>query len=79
LRSRALWLASGDTNTKYFHNFASHNRVKKYIWDIKGENGETVNDHALIKKEVATYFNNFYKAPNNLNTIEQCKLIDYFP
>jgi hypothetical protein len=79
LCSRALWLASGDGNTKYFHNFASHNKVKKIIWDIKGENDESVNDHALLKKEVVLFFKNFYKATNCPNIAEQCSLIDYFP
>ena len=28
LRNRAIWMASGDNNTKYFHNFSSHRRTK---------------------------------------------------
>jgi hypothetical protein len=79
LCSRALWLANGDGNTKYFHNFASHNKIKKIIWDIKGENGESVNDHEFKKKEVVLFFKNFYKVTNCPNIAELCKLIDYFP
>jgi hypothetical protein len=62
LRSRALWLASGDNNTKYFHNFANHNRVRKHIWEIKGDNDDLVNDSDSLKKEAVLHFKNFYKA-----------------
>jgi hypothetical protein len=34
LRSRATWLKSGDSNTKYFHKLATYNRSKKSIWSI---------------------------------------------
>jgi hypothetical protein len=72
LRSRATWLASGDCNTKFFHNFASHNQSQKIIWDIKGEDGDPVNEDSLLKKEVVTYYKNFYKESICHNTAEQC-------
>jgi hypothetical protein len=79
LRSRATWLASGNANTKIFHNFASHNRVKKFIWDIKGADGDPVNEDSLLKKEVVTYYKNFYKESICHNTAEQYTLIEHFP
>jgi len=79
LRCRALWLANGDNNTKYFHNFASQNKVRKHIWEIKGGNGEFVTDHDSLKEEPIHYFKNFFKDSPTPNTAKQCKLIYFFP
>jgi hypothetical protein len=38
-QSRAIWIKSGEQNTKFFHQFASHRRNHKYIWEIQDENG----------------------------------------
>jgi len=32
LKSRALWIVSGDKNTRFFHRFTSHRRNKKFLW-----------------------------------------------
>lgn len=79
LRSRALWLASGDRNTIFFHNVTSRNRNKNFIWDIKGENNMLVNDQALLKKEATSYYIFFYKTSYSQDTVKQCKLADLFP
>jgi hypothetical protein len=79
LRSRALWLASGDNNTTFFHNLANHNRVRKHIWEIKGDNGEPVNNSDAIKSEAVNHFKTFYKASTCTNVEEQCNLIDHYP
>ena len=71
-------MASGDKNTKYFHNLASHNRTKNFIWDIKNDTGEVINEQELLKKEVAFFFKKFYKSIPQ-DTIEQCTLVNLFP
>jgi hypothetical protein len=50
LKSCALWLSSGDSNTRFFHRFASHRRNKKLIWDIEVENGSTAHRLEDINK-----------------------------
>jgi hypothetical protein len=54
LRSRALWMSSGDKNTKYFHKLASFNRIRKHIWEIKRENGDLLTGQENIKEEAST-------------------------
>jgi hypothetical protein len=68
LRSRATWLKSGDSNTKYFHNLANFNRSKKSIWSIDSEDKGTIRGHEAIKIEAVNYFKTQFKAPsaNNL-------------
>jgi hypothetical protein len=79
LRSRALWLSCGDKNTKYFHKYASSNRVKKHIWKIHNGHGNLVTDQNSIKEAVVTFFKDFYKAPTEQVLPDQCKLLDYNP
>jgi hypothetical protein len=39
-RSRAIWVQSGDQNTKLFHHFSNHRRNRKHIWEISDEFGQ---------------------------------------
>jgi len=41
--------------------------------------GKPVNEKSLLKKEVVTYYKNFYKESICHNTAEQCNLIERFP
>jgi hypothetical protein len=36
-RSRAIWIQSGDQNTKFFHHFANYRRNCKYVWEIRDD------------------------------------------
>jgi hypothetical protein len=79
LRSRATWLKSGDSNSKYFHNVASYNRNKKLIWSIKNSREELIRGQDAIKDEAVSFFKNLYTAPNNLNLLEQCSSASLYP
>jgi hypothetical protein len=51
-----LWLDNDDKNSKYFHNYASYNRVKKHIWKIDNTLGDIVNDQNSIKEAAVNFF-----------------------
>eukprot|EP00253_Pinus_taeda_P006972 PITA_06972 len=42
LKSRAIWLKSGDENTSFFHNYAKGRKFTNTIWSLKDEEGRAV-------------------------------------
>lgn len=34
-KSRAVWLAQGDANTIYFHQYPYYRKVTNAVWEIK--------------------------------------------
>jgi hypothetical protein len=60
-KSRAIWIKSGDKNTKFFHRFASYRRNKKHIWEIKDEAGLVHSGQEALKDEAISFFNSFYQ------------------
>jgi len=77
--SRATWLVSRDNNTKVFHNYASHNRIRKHVWEITDGNGIKLSEQGSLKEEAVLYFKKFYKSLVTTNTAEQVKIIEFFP
>ena len=57
-RSCALWLKSGDHNTKYFHHFTSDRKNRKQIWEIQMETDHEVSGQKELKAEAVNYFKN---------------------
>lgn len=49
-KSRATWIKIGDKNTKFFHNFSSYRRNKKFIWESTYEVGCLHTSQEVIKK-----------------------------
>ena len=42
LKSRAIWLNSGDENTKFFHAYAIGRKMKNTIWELNDDDGLSV-------------------------------------
>jgi hypothetical protein len=79
LKSRATWIKSGDKNTKYFHSFASHRRNKKYLWEIKDDEGQVHLGQEAIKREAKRHFSSFYKASDQNTIVDQVELVRMYP
>jgi hypothetical protein len=61
LKSRALWIASGDKNMRFFHRYASHHRNKKFLWEIEDEDGSIHKTQEGMKKVAYNHYNSFYR------------------
>jgi len=61
LHSREICMASEDSNTKFFHKCATHNRAWKHIWEILNTTGVKITDQGAIKEATVHHFKNFYK------------------
>jgi hypothetical protein len=79
LKSRMLWLAGGDKNTRFFHRFASARRAKKQIWDIAEVDGTTHHTQEGIKSAVVNHFKALFQITSVPNLTTQIKLAYRFP
>jgi hypothetical protein len=78
-KSRINWLASGDRNTKFFHAYANSRKQVNAIWDITKEDGSVVTSQQGIQKEAIGYFQNLFKAQENLTISNQLAVIKEYP
>jgi hypothetical protein len=76
-KSRAIWIKSGDRNTKFFHLYASHRRNKKFIWEINDEKGNVHSGQQAIKEEAVRHFSSFYNDIDQSFMEERWNQLDY--
>jgi hypothetical protein len=60
-RSRALWLKSGDQNSKYFHQFANFRRNHKHIWEVRDDEGKVHFGQEALKTEATRFYKSFFE------------------
>lgn len=77
-RSRAIWIESGDQNTKFFYHYASSSRSKKHIWEIKEETGHIHYGQETLKTTATRHFKSFYGASDHTSIAEQVSVARLF-
>jgi hypothetical protein len=77
-KSRAIWIKSGDKNTKFFHNFASYRRNKKFIWEVQDDSGAVHSGQKEIKAEATKFFKSFYHDVGHTSILNQLSSVRLF-
>jgi 1,4-alpha-glucan branching enzyme len=75
-RSRVNWMANGDRNSAYFHNFARARRKRNMIVKLKDSNREIREGNSLIKLIITNYFYELFSsevAETNADLLQKVK------
>lgn len=70
LNSRAIWLKSGDENTKFFQQYARGRRGINTIWALKDQHGREANTFAQLVDFGVRHFSNIYKSTSGANIVK---------
>lgn len=76
---RAIWIKSGDNNTKKIHRFASYRRNKKHLWDITDEDDRVHSGQDAINDEAISYFKYFFQDTSQFNLCDQMDIVRLYP
>jgi len=75
-KSQIHWLKEGKTNNFFFHNSLLKRRNQNCIHSLKEEEGEIVEKHEEIEKNLIDYYSNLLSDPD-LERRETSLLIKY--
>ncbi|KAL6182497.1 hypothetical protein ACLB2K_043916 [Fragaria x ananassa] len=59
-RSRVLWLAEGDLNTRYFHQKATNRKKKNTLKGLFNEDGVWCNDESEMEEIITRYYKSLF-------------------
>ncbi|XP_050222528.1 uncharacterized protein LOC126672620 [Mercurialis annua] len=66
-RSKSFWLAGGDSNTRYFHNYASARQGTNHINRLRDEKGDWQSKKHEIDGIILRYFNELFSDSSSPN------------
>jgi hypothetical protein len=79
IKSRSLWLHSGDKNTTFFHKQARVRQWKTKLEEIKTPTGETIQDFEEIKQHATRFYSQLYMKSRDLDVDMRNKFISHLP
>lgn len=74
-RSRIIWLASGDKNSKFFHAIASGKKARNRISVIENNAGPIFYEEDPITVQIAEYYGNLFKSTSIHSSSEDIRVI----
>lgn len=79
LKSRALWLKSGDENTKKIQQFVRGRKAINTIWELKDHTGKEASSFAQLADMWVMHFSNICKNPRGENIAEILRVAEVVP
>lgn len=60
-RAKQLWLAEGDENSRYFHNYASKRKSRNHITGLMDSNGIWQESNDAVRNIITDYFSQLFQ------------------
>lgn len=79
LKSRAIWLAKGDENTKFFHTYAKGRKVSNILWKLKGQGDTFVSSFEGLVEMGKNHFQTLFKVDLRDSSADSIRLTLHFP
>jgi mannosylglycoprotein endo-beta-mannosidase len=78
LKSRAVWLAKGDSNTKFFHKYANFRKNLNAIWEVDNHDGEMEKNFGGKVIASRSYFIMLFREPPRCPIEEMLSMLRLF-
>lgn len=79
LKSRAIWLLSGDENTKFFHAHAKGRKAHNTIWGMHDDRGYKASSFDELSSMGVNHFKSIFAARQGSSIAEIIKIAGFFP
>ena len=70
LKSRAIWMVSGDDNTKLFQAFMKGRKQQNMIWEIKNDRHEQVSTFEYLVETSKSFYEPSLKLSNKIRMLK---------
>jgi len=79
LKSRAIWLLSGDDKTKFFHAYAKGRKAHNTIWELQEGDGLSTSSFEGLSNMGVKHFKKLFEAQPGTSIEEIIRMAGLFP
>ena len=79
LKGRAIWLLSGDENTKFFNAYGKGRKVHNAIWELQDDKGAISSSFEGLSSMGVKHFKNLFEAQRGTPIVEIISMAGIFP